>query len=88
MYPVIGGKDRYIRQRQPRNEDAKNMPYCESVTMAQWVNDSISLSVLPVAWVQFPVMADHPLPTRPGHEKNGSSPLDGTTQLMEIEEEG
>jgi len=33
-------------------------------------------------------MADHPLPTRPGHEKNGSSPLDGTTQLMEIEEEG
>jgi len=55
------------------------------------------LGVLPVAWVQSPTvgiltdfsLADHILPTRPepAWQKMTQSPLNGTTQHVEIEEE-
>jgi len=65
-------------------------------TIAQW--DS-SLSVLPVAWVQFPATAeyfkrffpaDRTLPTRPepARQKMAQSPLKDTTQSVDSEEEG
>ena len=60
--------------------------------IAQW--DS-SLSVLPVARVRFPAMADfsladHTLPTRPepAWQKMAQSPLNDTTQPVDSEEEG
>jgi len=64
--------------------------------IAQW--DS-SLSVFPVARVQFPVtaeyfkdfsLADRTLPTRPepAWQKMAQSPLNDTTQPVDSEEEG
>jgi len=68
----------------------------ESVMIAQW--DS-SLSILPVARVQFPAtaeyfkgfsLADHTLPTRPepAWQKMAQFPLNDTTQPVDSEEEG
>jgi len=69
------------------------------VMIAQLENKYISLSVLPVARVQFQIvseyfkgfsLADHTLPTRlvPAWQKMALSPLNGTTQPVDIEEEG
>ena len=63
------------------------------VIIAQWENKCISLSVLPVAQVQFPAMAeyfkgfslaDYILPTRPepAWQKVAQSPLNGTAQTL------
>jgi len=54
--------------------------------IAQWENECISLSALPVVQVQFP---DHTLPTCPGPacQKEAQTPLNGTTQPVDIEEE-
>jgi len=67
--------------------------------IAQWENECISLSVLFVARVHFPVMAkyfkgcpraDHTLPTssEPAWQKIAQPPLNGTTQSVAIEEKG
>ena len=69
------------------------------VMIAQWENECISLSVLFVVRGQFPAMAkyfkgyfpvDHTLPTPsgPAWQKMAQSPLNGTTQLADSEEEG
>ena len=67
----------------------------KSVMIAQWNSRDkwekrISLSVLPVARVQFPATADHTLPTRPepAWQKMAQSPLNDTTQPVGSEEEG
>jgi len=36
-----------------------NLVYSKSFMIAQWENEGISLSVLPVARVQFPAMAEY-----------------------------
>jgi len=67
--------------------------------IAQWENERISLSALSAARAQLPALdkdfkrfslADHVRPTRPepAWEKMAQSFLNGTTRLMEIEEEG
>jgi len=66
--------------------------------IAQWENECISLSVLSMARVQFPwwsisrdfCLADHPLPARPepAWQRMTQSFLNGTTQPVDIEEEG
>ena len=66
-----------------------------SVMITQW---NRSLSVLLVAWVQFPATAEyfkgfslahHTLPTRPepAWQKMSQSPLNYTTQPVDSEEE-
>ena len=65
----------------------------------QWENECISLSVLSVARVQFPTvagyfkrffLADNPMPTcpEPVWQKTTQSPLNDTTQPVDIKEEG
>jgi len=67
--------------------------------IAQWENECISLSVLPVARVQCPevveyfkefFLADHILPNcpEPKGQKMAQSPLNSITQTVDIEEEG
>jgi len=68
--------------------------------IAQWENEYISLSVLPVAWVRFPTMAgyfkgfflaDHILATCPEltcMAENGSISSQWHHKPMETEEEG
>jgi len=67
--------------------------------MAQWENKCISQSVLPMAWFNSQPwrsisreisLADHTLPTHPesAWQKRAQSPLDGTTQPVDIEEKG
>jgi len=72
-----------------------------SVMIAQWENQCVSLSALPVIRVQFPTVAEHfkmfspwlitfcqltrPEPAR---QKRAQSLFNDTTQPVEIEEEG
>ena len=63
--------------------------------IAQWENKCVSLYVLPVAWPWRSIssdfsLADHALPTGPEPAgKSGSiSPLNGTTQPVDIKEKG
>jgi len=67
--------------------------YLQPIMIAQWENESISLSVLSMVRALFPAvaeylrdfsLADHSLLT--SWQKLGQSPLDGSTQAVDIGE--